>query len=276
MSQRFSLYEDLTAAENLDFFGGVYGLDRDRLRQRLTEVLSLVGLEDRRHDLTRTLPLGLKQRLALASAIIHEPSILFLDEATSGVDPISRRNFWDLIYAMAQQGVTILVTTHYMEEAEFCDRLVLIYQGRIVAQGTPRELKQEVKETILAVHPDNLDGALDLIKQLPGVAEAAVFGDGLHVAVVEPEAGQRRIEETLKMHNITLLRRTEQVRPSLEDAFIAVVQRAEDSSQQSAISGQRSAKSNKGQGNRRKGKRLKQMLTSFTKKLKADQLKTDS
>jgi ABC-2 type transport system ATP-binding protein len=226
MSQRFSLYEDLTAEENLDFFGGVYGLPRDRLRQRTTEVLSLVGLEDRRHHLTGTLPLGLKQRLALASAIIHEPSILFLDEATSGVDPISRRNFWDLIYAMAQQGVTILVTTHYMEEAEFCDRLVLIYQGRIVARGTPRELKQEVKETILAVHPDNLDGALDLIKQLPGVAEAAVFGDGLHVAVVEPEAGEGRIMETLKSHNIALLRRIERVRPSLEDAFIAVVQRA--------------------------------------------------
>jgi ABC-2 type transport system ATP-binding protein len=226
MSQRFSLYEDLTAEENLDFFGGVYGLPRDRLHQRITEVLRLVGLEDRRHDLTRTLPLGLKQRLALASAIIHEPAILFLDEATSGVDPISRRNFWDLIYAMAQQGVTILVTTHYMEEAEFCDRLVLIYQGKIVAQGTPRELKQEVKETILAVHPDNLDGALELIKQLPQVAEAAVFGDGLHVAVSQPEEGERRIAATLKAHNIGLLRHIERVPPSLEDAFIAVVQRA--------------------------------------------------
>jgi len=226
MSQRFSLYEDLTAEENLDFFGGVYGLASDRLHRRITEVLRLVGLEDRRHDLTRTLPLGLKQRLALASAIIHEPSILFLDEATSGVDPISRRNFWDLIYAMAQQGVTILVTTHYMEEAEFCDRLVLIYQGRIVAQGTPRELKQEVKETILAVHPDNLDAALELIKRLPQVAEAAVFGDGLHVAVAQPEEGERHIEATLQAHNIALRRHIERVPPSLEDAFIAVVQRA--------------------------------------------------
>ena len=230
MSQRFSLYEDLTAEENLDFFGGVYGLPTDRLGQRITEVLHLVDLEERRHDLTRTLPLGLKQRLALASAIIHEPSILFLDEATSGVDPISRRNFWDLIYAMAAQGVTILVTTHYMEEAEFCDRLVLIFQGRIVAQGTPRELKQEVKETILAVHPDNLDAALELIKKVPGVVEAAVFGDGLHVAVTEPEAGERDIEETLKAHNLALRRRIEPVRPSLEDAFIAVVQRAGESS----------------------------------------------
>jgi ABC-2 type transport system ATP-binding protein len=226
MSQRFSLYEDLTAEENLNFFGGVYGLPVARLRERLTEVLRLVDLEDRRRQLTRTLPLGLKQRLALASAIIHEPAILFLDEPTSGVDPISRRNFWDLIYAMAQSGVTILVTTHYMEEAEFCDRLVLIYQGQIVARGTPRELKGEVKETILAVHPEDLDAALSLIKQLPGVAEAAVFGDGLHVAVAEPQEGERHIAEVLATHNIALRGHIERVRPSLEDAFIAVVQRA--------------------------------------------------
>ena len=226
MSQRFSLYEDLTAEENLTFFGGVYGLPAARLRERLTEVLRLVGLEDRRRQLTRTLALGLKQRLALASAIIHEPGILFLDEATSGVDPISRRKFWDLIYDMARGGVTILVTTHYMEEAEFCDRLVLIYQGRIVAQGTPRELKEEVRETILMVNPEELDAALSLIKGLPGVAEAAVFGDGLHVAVAEPQEGERRIHEVLAAHNIALRRRIERVRPSLEDAFIAVVQRA--------------------------------------------------
>ncbi len=225
MSQRFSLYEDLTAAENLDFFGGVYGLSRERLQERISAVLQLVGLEDRRHKLTRTLPLGLKQRLALASAIIHEPPILFLDEATSGVDPISRRNFWDLIYGMAQEGVTILVTTHYMEEAEFCDRLVLIFQGRIVAQGTPRELKQEVKETILVVHPDNLDAALDLIKPLPQVVEAAVFGDGLHVAVAEAEKTEKEIAQTLRDHNIGMRRAIERVPPSLEDAFIAVVQR---------------------------------------------------
>jgi ABC-2 type transport system ATP-binding protein len=242
MSQRFSLYDDLTAEENLNFFGGVYGLPDARLRERLTEVLRLVGLEDRRRQLTHTLPLGLKQRLALASAIIHEPTILFLDEATAGVDPISRRNFWDLIYAMAQSGVTILVTTHYMEEAEFCDRLVLIYQGQIVARGTPRELKREVKETILAVHPEDLDAALSLIKQLPGVAEAAVFGDGLHVVVAEPQEGERRITEVLAAHNIALQHHIERVPLSLEDAFIAVVQRAErDLKKLAAISDQPSA-----------------------------------
>jgi ABC-2 type transport system ATP-binding protein len=239
MSQRFSLYEDLTGEENLTFFGGVYGLDPARLAARITEVLSLVGLEDRRHDLTRTLPLGLKQRLALASAIIHEPSILFLDEATSGVDPISRRNFWDLIYAMAQEGRTILVTTHYMEEAEFCDRLVLIYRGRIIAQGTPGELKGEVKETILALTPDNLAGAWALIKKLPQVADAAVFGDGLHIATTRPGETEPAIQAALTAHHIAF-GNIERVRPSLEDAFISLVQRAEGkeavSSQLSAVS----------------------------------------
>jgi ABC-2 type transport system ATP-binding protein len=225
MSQRFSLYEDLTAEENLDFFGGVYGLSASRLKERITEVLTLVGLEERRGELTRNLALGLKQRLALASAIIHQPPILFLDEATSGVDPISRRNFWDLIYAMAEEGRTILVTTHYMEEAEFCDRLVLIYQGRIIAQGTPSELKGEVRETILAVFPDDLDGALQLIKKLPQVAEAAVFGDGLHLATTRPQEVEPAIKEILSAHHIAF-GRLERVPPSLEDAFISLVQRA--------------------------------------------------
>jgi ABC-2 type transport system ATP-binding protein len=143
------------------------------------------------------------------------------------VDPISRRNFWDLIYAMAQEGRTILVTTHYMEEAEFCDRLVLIFQGRIIAQGTPGELKGEVKETILALTPDNLDGALDLIRKLPQVAEAAVFGDGLHIATTRPEETEPAIQAVLSAHQIAC-GRIERVRPSLEDAFISLVQRADD------------------------------------------------
>jgi ABC-2 type transport system ATP-binding protein len=225
MSQKFSLYEDLTAEENLTFFGGVYGLPAAKLRDRITEVLTMVELEGRRHDLTHTLPLGLKQRLALASAIIHEPSILFLDEATSGVDPVSRRNFWDLIYAMAQQGRTILVTTHYMEEAEFCDRLVLIYQGHIIAQGTPSELKGAVKESILEIATDNLDGALNLIKQLPQVSEAAVFGNGLHISTLQPDATEPAIKDTLAAHHIALAS-IERVTPSLEDAFISLVQQA--------------------------------------------------
>jgi ABC-2 type transport system ATP-binding protein len=225
MSQRFSLYEDLTAMENLTFFGGIYGLPADRLQERAQEVLQLVGLWERRTEMTRNLALGLRQRLALASAILHEPPILFLDEPTSGVDPISRRNFWDLIYSMAEKGVTILVTTHYMDEAEFCDRLVLIYQGRLIAQGAPRELKQMVPEQILAVFPDRLGEALEVIRALPQVAEAAVFGDGLHVAAREAEAAAAAVQAALATRGIRLFR-LQRVEPSLEDAFISLIQQA--------------------------------------------------
>ena len=226
MSQKFSLYEDLTAEENLRFFGGVYGLAPARLAERAKEALDMVGLYGRRRDLTRHLATGLRQRLALASAILHEPSILFLDEPTSGVDPISRRNFWDMIYAMAERGVTVAVTTHYMDEAEFCDRLLLIFAGRIIAQGTPRELKRAVPEQIIALYPERLNEALELAKGLPGVSEAAVFGDGLHVATPDAEALKPRLEEALRAQGIGL-RGLERVEPSLEDAFISAVSRAQ-------------------------------------------------
>jgi len=221
MSQRFSLYGDLTVAENLTFFGGVYGLAPAKVKERSQEVLSLVGLLDRQKELTGLLPLGLKQRLALASAILHEPPILFLDEATSGVDPISRRTFWDMIYHMAEQGVTILVTTHYMDEAEFCDRLVLISQGRLIAQGTPRELKEAVPEQIIAVYPDRLDDALEVIKKLPDIAEAAVFGTGLHVATLKADQTEAALKEALGAQHIAI-QSMGRVPPSLEDAFISL------------------------------------------------------
>ncbi|MBM4285931.1 MAG: ABC transporter ATP-binding protein [Deltaproteobacteria bacterium] len=225
MSQRFSLYEDLTAEENLDFFGGVYGLANDRLAARIDEVLRLVGLTERRADLTRTLALGLRQRLALASAVLHEPPILFLDEPTSGVDPISRRNFWDLIYAMADRGVTILVTTHYMDEAEFCDRLVLIYQGRLIAQGTPGDLKGLVQDAILAAYPDRLGEALEVARSLPLISDAAVFGRGLHLTAADPQAAGAALRQALAARDITL-ERLGRVAPTLEDAFISLIQRA--------------------------------------------------
>jgi len=225
MSQRFSLYEDLTAEENLTFFGGVYGLASAALKERLEEVLTLVDLADRRRDLTRDLALGLRQRLALASAVLHEPSILFLDEPTSGVDPISRRNFWDLIYTMAARGVTVLVTTHYMDEAEFCDRLVLIYQGRVIAHGHPRDLKESLPETILAVYPERLGEALEAARGLPQVAEAAVFGDGLHVAALKPEEAEAALRRAFDLAGIAI-RRLSRITPSLEDAFISLIQRA--------------------------------------------------
>jgi ABC-2 type transport system ATP-binding protein len=223
MSQRFSLYEDLTAEENLWFFGGVYGLEKDRLQERLQQTLNLVGLWERRRELTRNLALGLRQRLALASAVLHEPSILFLDEPTSGVDPISRRNFWELIYAMAEGGVTVLVTTHYLDEAEFCDRLVLISQGRLIAQGTPRELKQAVAEEIIAVHPDRLGEALEVARKLPQVTEAAVFGDGLHITAAEAAAAEAALQQAFKKHRITI-KQMYRIPPNLEDAFISLTQ----------------------------------------------------
>jgi len=225
MSQRFSLYEDLTALENLTFFGGIYGLSSDRLAVRAQEVLQQVGLWERRQQLTGTLSLGLRQRLALASALLHEPPILFLDEPTSGVDPISRRNFWDMVYELAAQGVTILVTTHYMEEAEFCDRLVLIYQGRIIAQGAPRELKKSLPDNILAVYPDRLGDSLDLLKQQPQFSEVTVFGDGLHLHARSPETAGADIQALLTAHGITV-RAIERIQPSLENAFIFLIERA--------------------------------------------------
>ena len=225
MSQRFSLYEDLTAAENLAFFGGIYGLDKDRLAARSQEVLQQVGLWERRGEMTRTLALGLRQRLALASALLHEPPILFLDEPTSGVDPISRRNFWDMIYALAEKGVTILVTTHYMEEAEFCDRLVLIFQGRIIAQGTPRDLKTRIPEDILAVYPDRLGESLDILKKLPQFGDVAVFGDGLHLTTANLEAAETELRQILAAHGIEV-RALQRVQPTLEDAFISLIEQA--------------------------------------------------
>ena len=225
MSQRFSLYGDLTAEENLTFFGGIYGLSATKVKERAHEVLSLVGLLERRSELTRNLALGLRQRLALASAILHQPPILFLDEPTSGVDPISRRNFWDLIYDMADRGITILVTTHYMEEAEFCDRLVLIYQGRLIAQGTPSDLKRTLPEQIIAIYPDRLAEALELVRQLPQVAEAALFADGIHAAAAQAEEAESAVKQTLAAHGI-VIRRIQRLEPSLEDAFISLIETA--------------------------------------------------
>ncbi len=141
MSQKFSLYDDLTVEENLDFFGGVYGVPEDRRREREDYVLRMAGLEDKRTTMTRLLAGGWKQRLALGCAILHEPPILFLDEPTSGVDPIARRQFWDLIYQLSENGHTIFVTTHYMDEAEYCHRLALMYRGRVIALDTPAALK---------------------------------------------------------------------------------------------------------------------------------------
>ena len=225
MSQKFSLYEDLKVVENIHFFGGIYGLSGSLLKEREEEALRVAGLGDLRDRMTRTLAVGWKQRLALGCAILHQPSILFLDEPTSGVDPISRRNFWSLIQQMSEKGVTTFVTTHYMDEAEYCDRLALIYKGKIIALGTPSELKVEtLSRGVKEVDCDPLIPALDLIKKEGWVSEAAVFGDTLHVIGKEGTDLEKEVRSLFERHEI-LLRRMDSIRPSLEDVFVALIER---------------------------------------------------
>jgi len=224
MSQKFSLYDDLKVVENLHFFGGIYGLSGSSQKRRENEVFGMIGLQDVQDRITRTLAVGSKQRLALGCAILHEPSILFLDEPTSGVDPISRRNFWSLIQQMAERGVTTFVTTHYMDEAEYCDRLALIYQGKIIAMGTPSELKVEtLPQGIFEVECDPLVTALDLLKKEPWISDSAVFGDGLHVVGKEGIDLEREINALFRKHGI-LLKRMGRIRPSLEDVFVSLIE----------------------------------------------------
>ena len=227
MSQKFSLYDDLTVIENLHFFGGIYGLSGPSQREKEGKVLEMIGLQDLQDRITRTLAVGWKQRLGLGCAILHEPSILFLDEPTSGVDPISRRNFWSLIQQMGEKGVTTFVTTHYMDEAEYCGRLALIYQGRIIALGTPSELKlKTLSQGVLEVECDPLVPALDLLKKEPWISESAVFGDGLHVIGKEGVDLEQEINVLFQKHGI-LLKRMGWIRPSLEDVFVSLIEKEE-------------------------------------------------
>ena len=177
MSQKFSLYEDLTVRENIDFFGGIYGLARETKRVREAWVLEIAALTDKTDMLTRELPLGWKQRLALGCAVLHEPPILFLDEPTSGVDPLSRRTFWDLINSLSAQGVTVFVTTHYMDEAEYCHRLALMNKGSIVALGTPDELKRQwMTDTVLDLDCEDFMRAAEILEKEKVFKETAIFG----------------------------------------------------------------------------------------------------
>jgi ABC-2 type transport system ATP-binding protein len=224
MSQRFSLYEDLTVEENIDFYSGIYRIPAERKRQRKEWVIEMAGLEERRRSRTATLSGGWKQRLALGCAILHEPPIIFLDEPTSGVDPISRRNFWDLIYRLAGQGVTVFVTTHYMDEAEYCDRLGLIYRGELIALGTPGELKtRQMNEEIVEVVCDRPQQAMGLIEALSFVRHAALFGRGLHVVVERASVAIPAITEKLAAAGYQGVR-PEQIVPSLEDVFVSLIE----------------------------------------------------
>ncbi len=184
MSQKFSLYNDLTVLENLHLFAGLYSVPSAKLKDRIGWALKMADLKGQENLITGTLPGGWKQRLALGCAVLHQPPVLFLDEPTSGVDPISRRQFWDLIHNMAEDGVTVFVTTHYMEEAEYCNRLALIFRGKMVALGTPSELKRgSMKGEILLVQCEPLGTAIEALQNAPGVIDAAVFGNALHIVV---------------------------------------------------------------------------------------------
>ncbi len=231
MSQRFTLYQDLTVAENIRFYGHAYGLRGAALRRRQEEILEMAGLRGREELLTANLSGGWKQRLALGCAIVHQPEVVLLDEPTAGVDPISRREFWELIYAMAKEGVTVLVTTHYMDEAELCERVGFISRGRLVAIGSPAELKRtQMRGDVLEVAMEEPERGLRYLKaaqargELP-LDEVALYGVLLHVVVPDAEAWQGKLRALLeeagfRVHHVAW------IEPTLEDVFISAVKAA--------------------------------------------------
>jgi drug efflux transport system ATP-binding protein len=222
MSQKFSLYNDLKVIENVRLFAGLYNVPSDKLTERIDWALEMANLKGQENLIVGNLPGGWKQRLALGCAVLHRPPIIFLDEPTSGVDPISRRQFWDLIHKMAHKGVTVFVTTHYMEEAEYCNRLALIFRGKMVALGTPSELKQKsMRGELLLVECDPLGPAVEALQSAPMITDAAVFGNALHLVVGQAEAAIPEVKEYLTDHGVTVLR-VEKIRPSLEDVFVSL------------------------------------------------------
>lgn len=225
MSQRFSLYEDLTVQENIDFYGSIYGLDRSELERRRAMVVDLVGMEDRLAQLAGTLSGGYKQRLALACSLLHRPKILFLDEPTAGIDPVARREIWDLLFRLAGGGTTLFVTTHYMDEAERCSRVAYIYLSKLIAHGRPQELKKLPEITpdgsmwyeILSAEPTQ---ALALLREHSAVRDATIFGDAIHVrAGVESDASV--LESYLRQRGVRQVQ-CRAAPPSLEDVFVTL------------------------------------------------------
>ena len=223
MSQRFSLYDDLTVDENIELFGGLYGVIGDRFQARQDWILSMARLTDDAARPTGELPLGFKQRLALGCSMLHEPEVLFLDEPTSGVDPRARRRFWDLIHELAVGGTTIMVSTHYMEEAESCDRLALLNRGRLIAIDTPRRLRQAMPEPIYRVRAADAVTAVTRLAADPAVIDAALFGRDIHV-VIERSA-ESELGELLRRNGLPP-ESASPISPSLEDVFVSYVRRA--------------------------------------------------
>lgn len=225
MSQKFSLYELLTVAQNIDFYAGIYGLARAQLAARRRFVLDMAGLVGREHTLTRDLPGGWRQRLALGCAILHEPSIVFLDEPTGGVDPVSRRQFWDLIDHMSASGITVLVTTHYLDEAEHCHRIAIIQAGKLAALGTASELKGAFRDRpIVEVQAAQPVAAMAALDRLDAIEKTSLFGTSVHAVLRAPSDPEGFVSRALQEAGLEA-RSVSRVTPSLEDVFLDVVER---------------------------------------------------
>ncbi len=224
MSQKFALYEDLTVRENLEFYAGVYSVPNGERQTRIEELIAMADLTGREHELAANLSGGWKQRLALGCAMVHRPPMLFLDEPTAGVDPGSRREFWDMIYALAGSGVTIFVTTHYMDEAEHCNRIGLMYGGHLIAEGNPDELKaSKMSGDLLEVDAEPVMSALEaLLEMKTFVREAALYGNLLHVVVDDAKVARDEIERELHARGVTV-RSVERIAPALEDVFVSLI-----------------------------------------------------
>ena len=220
MSQRFSLYEDLTVVENLEFYGSIYGLEGARLKQAIGRVVDMAGIGDRKNELIKNLPGGMKQRLALGGAILHDPPILFLDEPTSGVDPLMRRNFWDIIYRFSEEGRTIFVSTHYMDEAEHCNRIALVIGGQIIALDSPESLKRNFTNSVYSIVTDDFLEVFEKIRYRDFIIEAAIFGADIHILCEADVPVKRKVTAFFREHNISSYS-INRITPSLEDVFVS-------------------------------------------------------
>jgi ABC-2 type transport system ATP-binding protein len=241
MSQRFSLYEDLTVRENLDFYASLYSVPNDVKATRIEQMIRMADLTGREDTLAAHLSGGWKQRLALGCSIVHEPQLIFLDEPTAGVDPVSRRNFWDLIYRLSDEGITIVATTHYMDEAEHCDSLGFIYQGRITAQGSREEIKATaLKGTVLEIDCEPMRVASRILEQLDGVAEVVRYGNRIHVVIEDHGPSTPDVESRLTGAGVKV-GRIESVSPSIEDIFVSFVGLADRRSLRAQLRGLREA-----------------------------------
>ncbi|MBK7978484.1 MAG: ABC transporter ATP-binding protein [Ignavibacteriae bacterium] len=226
MSQRFSLYNDLTIEENIKFFGGVYGLEGKELNERMQWILKTANLIGKENILTGSLPGGIKQRLALGTAVIHKPKIVFLDEPTSGVDPISRRSFWDLINDLSDEGITVLVTTHYLEEAEYCGNIILINAGSLIAEGNSKVLKSKyLTNPIYEIQCSNVIEAMEIFDKSNFVDETSIFGNSIHIIMNNNFVNENQIINELKKLPQIHIEKIDKIVPTLEDVFIHLLEK---------------------------------------------------